>query len=83
MLKRLLIAIFALTLVFSSVGILTAQANTSASPSKPAKTTAANGEKLDINTATKDQLEALPGVGETYARKRLLTNGHIARNAIC
>ena len=69
MFKRLLIAIFAVTFVFSSVGILTAQANTSASPSKPAKTTAANSEKLDINSATKDQLYALPGIGETYAQK--------------
>jgi competence protein ComEA len=36
-----------------------------------AVTTAAQAaaEKLDINTATKDQLKALPGIGDAYSQK--------------
>src|SRR5438105_9659012 len=39
------------------------------SNSTPAKTKTANADKLDINSATKDQLQALPGIGEAYAQK--------------
>jgi competence protein ComEA len=37
----------------------------------PAQTSmsAAGAEKLDINTATKDQLKALPGIGDAYSQK--------------
>jgi DNA uptake protein ComE-like DNA-binding protein len=64
-----------LTAVIACSGFLSAQ-STAGSNSKPqtsstasAKTATTAGEKLDINSATKDQLDALPGIGKVYSQK--------------
>src|ERR1035438_3732989 len=61
---RILIALFALSLIS---GMAVAQA--AKTPAKTSTAAAADADLLDINTATKDQLNALPGIGDAYAQK--------------
>lgn len=61
---RALVALFALVLV---LGLSAPPSSAQASPSKSA--TASTPDLLDINSATKDQLDALPGIGAAYSQK--------------
>ena len=60
------LALFALFL-FTSLGV--AQAAGSKPAGKTAATQAASADLLDINSCTKEQLDALPGIGTVYSQK--------------
>jgi competence protein ComEA len=66
---RILFSLFAVALLAT---VAAAQTKTAKS-SKMAKTDSAMAapaaELLDINSATKEQLDALPGIGEAYSQK--------------
>ena len=70
LIARLLVTLFALALV-------AAAQDTTATPAKASKmhksdatmSATADADLLDINSATKDQLDALPGIGDKYSQK--------------
>jgi DNA uptake protein ComE-like DNA-binding protein len=61
---RILVALFALSLISAMAGAQAAK-----NPAKATTAAAANADLLDINSATREQLEALPGIGAAYSQK--------------
>jgi competence protein ComEA len=70
LITRILFSLFAIALLATVSAAQSAPAKTS----KPAKASSAmaapaDAELLDINSATKEQLDALPGIGAAYSQK--------------
>jgi DNA uptake protein ComE-like DNA-binding protein len=80
--RRLTAQIVVLFLALSLVGgMAVGQAASGSSMAAPAQMAKA-GEKLDINTATKDQLKALPGIGDAYSQKIIDGRPYRAKNEL-
>jgi DNA uptake protein ComE-like DNA-binding protein len=69
LITRLLLSLFAVALLATVAAAQTKTAKTSKAKTDSAMSAPADADLLDINSATKEQLDALPGIGEAYSQK--------------
>ena len=81
---QIAVLVFALSLVSGLAAAQGAEPGSKpeaiATPAQTAKAAAA--DKLDINTATQDQLKALPGIDDAYSQKIIAGRPYRAKNEL-
>ncbi len=85
--RRVLFSFYALIVALLLVTFSPAQSSGSAKASASQKSSSAesaskSSEKIDINSASKDQLQSLPGVGDVTAQKIIDGRPYKAKNEL-
>jgi len=76
LLAQIAVLIFALSLINGTTAAQTSSAGSAISAAQ------AMADKLDINTATADQLKALPGIGDALSQKIIAGRPYRAKNQL-
>ena len=82
LMAQIAVLVFALSLLGGTAMSQAAGSAPAAKGSEMAQTAKTAAEKLDINSATKDQLKELPGIGDAYSQKIIDGRPYRAKNQL-